>query len=357
MINFAENLNKMITAGLGGETEAPRTEVAVGHRLQYLDASGPVASFETNIVAPLRKLLVNMLPNQAGSGDPAPDNIRPISGRDSVTVTRAGKNLIDPELFKNIQSWNIIRLKLKPNTVYILSSTIPADTTELPIYFRDVGGSQTAANKVYDGHPVARRTDADGAVEIVQRRISGTDSFSNYNIQLEEGMEVTTYEPYDGASVTIQLGQTVYGGTLDVNTGRVTVTHEVHTVSETTWTATETPNVFRTIYENKGERTAGLISSGYKTISPTISLANMSDLSLKANNNRRYVYVKDSRYATVEEFAAAQASTQIAYELYTPLYLEVEPQQITALIGENNVWSDAGDVDVTYTYYEETEGY
>lgn len=33
-------------------------------------------------------------PTQDGSGDPSPDNIRPISGRDSVTVERCGENLL-----------------------------------------------------------------------------------------------------------------------------------------------------------------------------------------------------------------------------------------------------------------------
>ena len=36
---------------------------------------------------------VSWEPTQEGSGDPSPDNVRPIKGRDSVTVERCGKNL------------------------------------------------------------------------------------------------------------------------------------------------------------------------------------------------------------------------------------------------------------------------
>lgn len=46
MINFAENLNKMITAGLGGETEAPDSNVAVGFTRTSEEASGDFISAE-----------------------------------------------------------------------------------------------------------------------------------------------------------------------------------------------------------------------------------------------------------------------------------------------------------------------
>ena len=36
-------------------------------------------------------------PTQEGSGDPSPDNVRPIKGRDSVTVERCGENLLNPK--------------------------------------------------------------------------------------------------------------------------------------------------------------------------------------------------------------------------------------------------------------------
>lgn len=38
---------------------------------------------------------VSLEPVQAGEGEPSPENIRPISGRDAVRVTRCGKNLLD----------------------------------------------------------------------------------------------------------------------------------------------------------------------------------------------------------------------------------------------------------------------
>ena len=39
---------------------------------------------------------VSWEPTQEGESDPSPDNIRPITGRDAVSVTRCGKNLLKP---------------------------------------------------------------------------------------------------------------------------------------------------------------------------------------------------------------------------------------------------------------------
>lgn len=267
MINFAANLNKMITAGLGGETEAPHTEVAVGHRIQYLDASGPVASFETNIVAPLRKLLVNMLPIQAGSGDPSPENIRPISGRDAVNI-------------------------------YVESE--------------------------YD----------------------------------------ETADP----AVTIPLGQTVYGGSLDVTNGKMTVEY-------VKWSPdpTATPTVsdigdgwVRVAYASVANRppyaghatTTGFYSHGeYAT-----GWAVKTNHSYVSETNVAYFWFTcEATVSAVRAYIAEQVSAgtpvELVYKIKEPFAVDMDPQQITSLIGNNSIWSDAGDVDVTYIYYEETEGY
>lgn len=41
--------------------------------------------------------VVSLEPKQAGTGDPSPDNVRPISGYDEITVNARGKNLVGAE--------------------------------------------------------------------------------------------------------------------------------------------------------------------------------------------------------------------------------------------------------------------
>lgn len=56
-------------------------------------ATGNPATFTTNAARALKKLEAPFTPKQAGSGDPAPDNMREITGFDGVTVTRNGETV------------------------------------------------------------------------------------------------------------------------------------------------------------------------------------------------------------------------------------------------------------------------
>ena len=64
----------------------------------------PVANYPLGVKA-------SWEPRQEGSGDPSPENIRPISGWDSLQVTRCGKNLIpitaNKPLTENGVTWTV----------------------------------------------------------------------------------------------------------------------------------------------------------------------------------------------------------------------------------------------------------
>nr|DAO99482.1 MAG TPA: collagen triple helix repeat protein [Caudoviricetes sp.] len=69
---------------------------------------------------------VSWEPTQEGSGDPSPDNVRPIKGRDSVTVERCGENLLDISQLKP-EGYNLAGSNtLKPNTTYTFKSVSSA---------------------------------------------------------------------------------------------------------------------------------------------------------------------------------------------------------------------------------------
>lgn len=262
MIRFAENLNKMIAAGLGGALEAPSTEVAIGHHIRYLESSGAVASFETNIAAPIRSLRVTMEPIQEGTGDPSPDNIRPITGRDSVTVWREA-----------------------------------------------------------------------------------------------------SYDPSADPALTIQLGQTVYGGTVDVVSGVLTVERK-----KVTLTGTENTNMRLTwghvyIFTDLKIGDASklyAISNQYKPGANYWGEAGTGDILTNQNN----VIIMDDRFNTVEawnahvaELYANDTPIEICYRLAEPFTIQLDPVTLSTLKGDNNVWSDVGNISLEYPYYEETEGY
>ena len=54
----------------------------------------PPLSLTNSLGRPLKAWSVDLLPYQEGTGDPSPDNVRPIHGTDKLTITTAGRNML-----------------------------------------------------------------------------------------------------------------------------------------------------------------------------------------------------------------------------------------------------------------------
>lgn len=257
-------------------------------------ASGTVASFSDGADGvPVKSLSVGIEPAQSGSGDPSPTNIRPISGWDAVKVFGTGKNLFDPTKLTTQHAWKDVKLDL-PEGTYTMSDTLVEGS--LSLYFILVGGTKSAATKVHSTHPVTLTISAGQKAQISFRRASGEDVFSNYTYQIEVGSTATDYEPYNGTVYDIDLPQTVYGGTLDVGTGVLTV-----------------DSAFIASYNGE-----------------TLPSTWISD---------RDVYAAGTTPTT---------GAQVCYKLATPQTIQLTPTEVTTLLGQNNVYADAGEVSVTY---------
>lgn len=81
-------------------------------------ASGNIATFETDMVAPLKECVINIEPVQSGSGDPSPDNVRPITGWTELNAWN------DPE-HGGLVNWNQLA-SLEPSywTTYRMSVSV-----------------------------------------------------------------------------------------------------------------------------------------------------------------------------------------------------------------------------------------
>lgn len=168
-------------------------------------------------------------PMQEGSGDPSPDNIRPIKGRDNVTVERCGGNLLDsvPELPIRIY-------KNSPNVV-VRGGTLPAGQYTMDVRLDVIPGGEAL------GAALIKYELADGTEKYFVPRASNETSVTtafetaikvitvvNYGnidgnitgISLVPGSTApTAYAPYTGQTSTLTLPTTIYGGTVDAVTG------------------------------------------------------------------------------------------------------------------------------------------
>ena len=60
------------------------------------------------------------------------------------------------------------------------------------------------------------------------------------------------------------------------------------------------------------------------------------------------IYVKDSRYTDTVSFKQALTGQKFIVELANPIVLSITSQDIPTLLGENNIFSNCGDLEVTY---------
>ena len=168
----------------------------------------------------LSKCVIDLEPIQSGSGDPAPDNVRPISGHTKVEVQNHQKNLFNQYGTSTItnpagSSRDGVYIKLKAGTYTVsLGSDSP-----YKLYGRY---KENSANtwSVADGDIGNSSTftlATDGQICFY----CGSGNLCSGLVQpmLEESPIKTAYVPYNGYQVTVQIGSTVYGGSLDIVSG------------------------------------------------------------------------------------------------------------------------------------------
>lgn len=277
-----------------------------------IEDSGAIVTIENGPVT-LSSVMVDVNATQAGSGDPSPDNIRPITGFSSVDVFRTGVNVWDEETANGYwgasggnSDANYLRSKnmmpVKPNAKYYFN--FPSRVVNLYSQGYDKDGAHGRSLAITPNSTLGFTVPSD--IYYIGFAVKKDQYGSTYqnDISVNYPSTDTDYHQYNGTTYTISLGDTYYGGVLDVTTGVLTVTHGY-------------------IASYDGETLPG---------------AWISD---------RDVYA---------EGTTPTAGAEVVYELATPIEITLTPEDITAnLMGVNNVWADSGDITVTYKDWPASE--
>ena len=306
-------------------------------------ASGSIASFES-VGGNIKTLIASIEPVQSGTGTPSPNNVRPISGHDSVVVTRTGKNLIDDSkryvgpagttvYVGNERNRYSIALKAGTYTV-----SVDFSGEQYGLYYREQNDDNNRT--LWSSGTVTTRKsftiEEDGVFCFwVYRNASagGVDASKIISVQLELSTTATEYEPYAGQTYTTGLGRTVYGGSLDVVSGVLTVDRAMVNAKDVTWSNTGTTDIYH-VFDDKVQDVNTAISNYF--IPKTYTSSN------------RIAWIDDSISRADKLTLIDSGNVQICYELASPQTYQLTPQQVTALLGDNNVWADTGDVAVEY---------
>lgn len=329
-------------------------------------ASGAIASFPDGADGvPVKSLTVDIEPVQSGSGDPSPTNVRPISGHTSAVVTRTGKNLLNDQSTEIGTAWNgngnSARARLVipclPSTTYVLSMN--GSNGLDAIYYRNTPAVPAANAGSPATFPQTINTTANDHYIVLgfnKTSISQAD-VNALKLQLEIGATATAYESYQGQTVTIDLNGTRYGGTLNVETGVLTVDRAMVDLGTLNWTYSERYFYATTPYPvpvyNAYSAYANAICSAYRVEKFGTMYNNYStvDKCFSINNgspNDNVVRIRDTSYTDAASFKTAMSGVQLVYELATPQTVQLTANEISTVLGQNNIWNDCGDTEVEY---------
>lgn len=280
-----------------------------------------IAKFQAQRAQELTGLTIRIDLIQEGTGDPSQENIRPISGRTGLTVTRAGKNLADTSNLAVRTANNVtftpnsdgsisvtingsasasatydIPCELVDGVTYTASGITDGSSTTYQVYLQNPAGLGTNAGNFVTGSKTFTKDSENYNVGKYRIRVSSgcTGAFTIYP-QIEIGPSATAYEPYTAQTYPVTWeteAGTVYGGTLDVVSGVLTVDWDY-------------------IASYDGETLPGEWISD------------------------RDVY---------EEGTTPTTGAEVAYKLADPVTYQLDPEQAMTAPGFNQVYSDAGPV-------------
>lgn len=336
-------------------------------------------------------------PRQEGEGDPSPDNVRPITGLDSVQVMRCGKNLMpynkpSPSTYTAngiTFTWNddgsihIIGTaaeKVDSNIMRFDDFSIPPgeyrmiSPSALGVFPQFVvKKANTGANFWYSANNITIESGdvpqyfyvSVNAGAVVDTTVY---AFLSYGSEMPS---VEDYAPYTGTTATLTLPETIYGGTVDAVTGEGS--EEVHGVQfngTEAWTQAAAGSTELSYFEHVFPDSADLLPSSAGSValarrSQKISHFKIGNPYSENVDDAGWVYsaasidaavarIRASRFENVEDWnaylaaqAAAGTPVTIAYKLATPTTFQATGgQSLPALPGTNTVYTDADAVRV-----------
>ena len=367
--------NRLLNMVLGGDSPV----------VEYTATDNPLVFF-TDLARPLKSLLIPFTPQQEGTGDPSPQNIRSILPWNGLKVWNGGKNL-----FKLVESemvsvgWNrFFPNPIKKAGTYTISCQHPFGGTgnqgarvvltndddssaqEIKLLTAWTFGQSSAGSKA-----TFTLTEEEAQCEYIWFQCAGANTgfnqFENAELQIEVGQTPTAYEPYKPITETdISFPSPVYGGEHEAVSGKLM----------DGWAKVEIKNCYYIGTWDGSKGAYWYITLGVDVVAPKkkagsglgmceslLPVSNVSTeetrdvIAIFDNNIVKWI---DTEHMTLtrQEYREYLANNPIVicYQIATPTEQTLTGHQITALVGKNTIWSDA-DGSMTIEYPADTKTY
>lgn len=377
--------NKVIAKEVGDLKSALDTIVRSGAVNDT--ASGSIASFTDGADnVPVKDLTVAVEP------------VQDLHGYDNPWPAGGGKNKFNGTFLQGywayadgawINSPNWItteKIPCKASTSYTVSADAKATRWQGFVWY-DANGDYISTDNLQSNVNIGLTKTSPSTAAYLIFNIAGypnsTDTIAPSDVthfQLEEGSSSTAYAPYSnicpisgwtganvyhsGAdtsdattySITFPAAAgTVYGGTLDVTTGKLTVDRAMVDLGTKKWYLSTSAGRTRfrasiTDVEriSSPNIVAPMLCSAYKTETANNTYTGKQGISLQQNTADIYIYDPQMESMTGEEFKSAMSGVQLVYKLAAPIVYDLTPTEVTTFLAQNNIWADCGDSTVNY---------
>lgn len=337
----------------------------------------PVAGYPLGVKA-------NWEPAQEGTGTPSPENIRPIKGRDSVTVERCGENLLNPELnvYNTYTPYGLTITYIGDNKVHLKGTYTPEGGGDFFVILDSNQKLLAGRNLKITGFTIegTKQTYRLYGLRTKDETAIAMNADFNYGDVIDMTVAIvvsretpTTYVPYTtGQTNTLTLPKTVYGGEVDAVTGEGQETRKLVTLDGTetwyTWGVNANNPAVTGFYtyginDYARQNTAGICSHSTARDIDTWGGRNSGIGFASVDSSKYFIYsvptavladVSDNSaaIASLKSYLAAQYAAgtpvQVCYKLAEPVpFAATGAHPIPALVGVNTVLTDADSTTVT----------
>ena len=313
-------------------------------------------------------------------------NICPISGWEGCEVVQTGKNLI-PKGIKSVGTFKPTGGTIIGSVYETLCFPVPkgrlhwkVDATGVCSYICLLDDIPASGVTVYNNVIVTNRSEwnLDNSaghkyMAMFTSNFGKTEEeasayITEHEIRVTYGDDTEFTEPVISTITPIswesEVG-TVYGGVLDVLTGKLTITRHGFDGGDVNWSKTDsyaygkfstntsplaaysatTPTIISSMYKSAANNSASADGNNYVWIRSLT--AGIRQLRVKDE-------LKDSM--TVDEFKTAMTGVQFVYELAEPIEIQLDPHTLNTLLGYNNIYTDINS-NISITYKANTKAY
>ena len=318
-----------------------------GSNLPWTTFSGNPLQFNAPKAHTLKSATVEFSPKQSGTGDPSPDNVRPISGWTGVDIYHTGANVWDEEwrngYYTNTGTFN-------PNANYVANKN-PIPILPNTTYYIYIASVPTAGRDIlyYDGEMnylskaslYANATFTTPANAEYANFNLGSSYGNTYNddISINYPSTDTEYHAYTGHTYSVTWQDeagTVYGGTYNFVTGVLTVTMVAFTFASETWT----------LYSGGSSFFYRILLPAYTAKDGDYTTENGYYIHIFNNTGQARIYLSsyNPTLSADSNMTELLNGYKLCYELATPVTYQLDPQTITALKGINTMWTDGSNL-------------